>query len=81
MRGRVRAIKADAAAVETEFGEYTVVRMLGGRLSVGDEVEGELAETGETTLRVVSGGELDVHVEEAGCSKPVASDHLRRLSR
>lgn len=81
MRGTVRATKADYLLIETEDGEFTVAEMFGGRVDLHDEVEGELETPGDVTLALLAGGELDVYVHETGCSKAVAAERLRRLSR
>lgn len=81
MRGVVRATKAGYLLVQTEDGEFTVAELLGGRVDLRDEVVGDLESPGEASLELETGGQLDVYVHETGCSKAVASDRLRRLSR
>lgn len=81
MRGVVRATKSDYVLIETELGEFTVAELLGGRVDLHDEVDGDLESPGQTTLDLAAGGELDVYVHETGCSKAVATDRVRRLSR
>lgn len=82
MRGVVRATKAGYVLVETEMGDFTVAEVLGGRVDLHDEVAGELGTKGETALTLdEAGGELEVYVHETGCSKAVAAERVRRLSR
>ncbi len=82
MRGVVRATKAGYVLVETEMGEFAVAEVMGGRVDLHDEVTGDLETTGETTLDLdEAGGELEVYVHETGCSKAVAAERVRRLSR
>lgn len=82
MRGVVRATKAGYVLVETELGDFVVAEVMGGRVDLHDEVAGDLETRGETTLSLdEAGGELEVYVHETGCSKAVAAERVRRLSR
>lgn len=81
MTGVVVAMKAGYALIETEMGDFTVAEVMGGRLDLRDEVAGPLRRPGDVTLELDAGGEIDVYVHETGCSKAVAADRVRRLSR
>lgn len=82
MRGVVRATRAGYVLIETEMGEFAVAEVMGGRVDLQDEVAGDLATTGEAALTLdEAGGEVEVYVHETGCSKAVAAERVRRLSR
>jgi hypothetical protein len=50
MRGTVRAVSHGLVAIETDFGQYTIVELVDGALEVGDLVDGPLESTGAVTL-------------------------------
>ena len=81
MRGTVRAVSQTLVAIETDFGQYTIVELVDGALTVGDLVDGPLESSGAVTLfkRGLKRVELQAVIQDHTASRSRVAELLRYL--
>lgn len=79
MRGTVRAVSRGLVAIETDFGQYTIVELVDGTLGVGDLVDGPLEASGAVTLykRGLKRVEMQAVIQDHTASRTRVAELLR----